>query len=77
MRKLSLSLLGGTIIGLIVSFTLMDYRDIKYEIRNQGGIESRWIREMDFDFVFNASALIIGISVLIFIVWTFIEKRTW
>ncbi|SEN60710.1 hypothetical protein SAMN04487786_4080 [Paenisporosarcina quisquiliarum] len=76
MRKLPLSLLGGTIIGLIVSFTLMDYRDIKYEIRNQGGIESRWIREMDFDFVFNASALIIGISVLIFIVWTFIEKRT-
>lgn len=76
MRKLSLSLLGGTIIGLIVSFTLMDYRDIKYEIRNQGGIESRWIREMDFDFVFNASALIIGISVLIFVVWTFIEKRT-
>lgn len=76
MRKLLLSLLGGTIIGLIVSFTLMDYRDIKYEIRNQGGIESRWIREMDFDFVFNASALIIGISVLIFVVWTFIEKRT-
>ena len=76
MRKLSLSLLGGTITGLIVSFTLMDYRDIKYEIRNQGGIESRWIREMDFDFVFNASALIIGISVLIFVVWTFIEKRT-
>lgn len=76
MRKLPLSLLGGTIIGLIVSFTLMDYRDIKYEIRNQGGIESRWIREMDFDFVFNASALIIGISVLIFIIWTFIEKRT-
>lgn len=31
---------------------------------------------MDLDFVFNASALIIGISVLIFIVWTFIEKRT-
>ena len=76
MRKLSLSLLGGTITGLIVSFTLMDYRDIKYEIRNQGGIESRWIREMDFDFVFNASALIIGISVLIFVIWTFIEKRT-
>ena len=76
MRKLSLSLLGGTIIGLIVSFTLMDYRDIKYEIRNQGGIESRWIREMDFDFVFNASALIIGISVLIFVIWTSIEKKT-
>ena len=76
MRKLSLSLLGGTITGLIVSFTLMDYRDIKYEIRNQGGIESRWIREMDFDFVFNASALIIEISVLIFVIWTFIEKRT-
>jgi len=30
---------------------------------------------MDFDFVFTASLLIIVISVLIFAVWSFIEKK--
>jgi len=75
MKKFPLSLLGGVIIGLIVSFLLMDYEDIRYEVRNLGGIESRWIREMDFDFVFNASILVIGISILIFVIWTLVEKK--
>ena len=76
MKKFPLSLLGGVIIGLIVSFLLMDYEDIRYEVRNLGGIESRWIRELDFDFIFNASSLVIGISILIFVIWDFVEKRT-
>ena len=75
MKKFFLSLLGGIIIGLVLSFTLMDYEDVRYEVRNLGGIESRWIREMDFDFVFNASILVIGISILIFVIWTFVEKK--
>jgi hypothetical protein len=74
MKKISFSLLGGVLIGLVISFVLMDYKVISYEIRNQGGIESRWVREMDFDFVFNASLLVIGSFILIFIIWTFIEK---
>lgn len=53
----------------------MDYKDIKYEVRNLAGIDSRWIREMDFDFAFNASLLVIGIAILIFVSWTFIEKK--
>lgn len=75
MKKFFLSLSGGIIIGLIVSFSLMEYENIKYEVRNLGGIESRWIREMDFDFAFNASVLVIGISILIFVIWTFVEKK--
>jgi len=53
----------------------MDYENIRYEVRNLGGIESRWIREMDFDFAFNASILVIGISILIFVIWTLVEKK--
>ncbi|MCL6572925.1 MAG: hypothetical protein K6T88_14775 [Bacillus sp. (in: Bacteria)] len=75
MKKFSLSLLGGIIIGLIVSFLLLDYEDIRYEVLNLGGIKSRWIREMDLDFAFNASILVIGISILIFVIWTFVEKK--
>jgi len=75
MKKFSLSLLGGIIIGLILSSLFMDYKDIRYEVRELAGIESRMIREMDFDFAFNASILVIGISILIFVIWTFIEKK--
>lgn len=53
----------------------MDYGDIRYEARNLGGIESKWIREMDFDFVFNASLLVIGVSILIFVIWTIVETK--
>ena len=75
MRKFSFSILGGIIIGLILSFVLMDYEVIKYEIREQAGIESRWVSEMDFNFVFNASMLVFGVAILIFIVWSFIERK--
>lgn len=74
LKKISFSLLGGVLIGLAISFVLMDYKDMSFEILDQGGIESRWIREMDFNFIFNASLLIIGTSILLFVIWTFIEK---
>jgi hypothetical protein len=74
LKKISFSLLGGVLIGMAISFVLMDYKDMSFEILDQGGIESRWIREMDFDFVFNASLLVIGTSILLFVIWTFIEK---
>ena len=74
LKKISFSLLGGVLIGLAISFVLMDYKDMSFEILDQRGIESRWIREMDFDFVFNASLLVIGTSILLFVIWTFIEK---
>lgn len=75
MKRLSMSILGGIIIGLIASFLFMDYKDKRYEVRNFGGVESRWIREWDIDFVFNASLLVIGTSILIFVIWNFVEKR--
>ncbi|QBP42768.1 hypothetical protein [Paenisporosarcina antarctica] len=75
MKKISMSLISGAIIGLVISFLLMDYKDVRYEILNQSGIESRWVREMDFDFVFNAYILVIGSSIVLFIIWTFIEKK--
>lgn len=74
MKKISFSLLGGLLIGLAISFVLMDYKDMSFEILDQGGIESRWIREMDFDIVFNASLSVFGTSILLFFIWTFIEK---
>lgn len=75
MKKFSLSLLGGIIIGLVLSFVLMDYKDMSFKIMDQGSTEYRRVREMDFDFVFNASLLVIGSSIVLFFIWTFIEKK--
>jgi len=75
MRKFSFSLLGGIIIGLIISFVLMDYEDMSYHLMDRGSTEYRSVSEMDFNFVFNASLLVMGVAILIFIVWSFLERK--
>jgi len=75
MRKFSFSILGGIIIGLILSFVLMDYEVISYQLMDRGSSEYRSVSEMDFNFVFNASMLVFGVAILIFIVWSFVETK--
>lgn len=75
MKKFSFSILGGIIIGLILAFVLMDYEDISYQLMDRGSSEYRSVSEMDFNFVFNASMLVFGVAILIFIVWSFIERK--
>lgn len=75
MRKFSFSILGGIIIGLILSFVLMDYEDISYQLMDRGSSEYRSVSEMDFNFVFNASMLVFGVAILIFIVWSIVERK--
>lgn len=75
MRKFSFSILGGIIIGLILAFVLMDYEDNSYQLMDRGSSEYRTVSEMDFNFVFNASTLVFGVAILIFIVWSFVERK--
>ena len=75
MRKFSFSILGGIIIGLILSFVLMDYEDMSYQLMDRGSTDYRTVSEMDFNFVFNASLLVMGVAILIFIVWSFVERK--
>jgi len=75
MRKFSFSIFGGIIIGLILAFVLMDYEDMSYQLMDRGSTEYRTVSEMDFNFVFNASLLVMGVAILIFIVWSFVERK--
>lgn len=75
MRKFSFSILVGIIIGLILAFVLMDYEDNSYQLMDRGSSEYRTVSEMDFNFVFNASVLVFGVAILIFIVWSFVERK--
>lgn len=75
MRKFSFSILGGIILGLILAFILMDYENISYQLMDRGSSEYRSVSEMDFNFLFNASILVFGVATLIFIVWSFVERK--
>ncbi|WP_282019469.1 hypothetical protein [Planomicrobium okeanokoites] len=74
MKKSFLSILGGLVLGLILSFLLFDYQSSWSTHLNRAGVD-QIVNEMDFDFVFNSSLLVIGISILIFLVWSFVEKK--
>lgn len=74
MKKFTFSLLGGIMIGIVLAFSLWDYSGATYEIIGQAGVD-RTIKEMDFAFLFNTSLIVLAFTVLIYLVWTFIEKK--
>ncbi|MBD7908549.1 hypothetical protein [Sporosarcina gallistercoris] len=75
MKKFGLSLLGGSVLGIILSVVFMDYQKTSYEVLHQAGVEKRTVKDLDFEFVFNASLLILGFTVVIYVIWTYIEKK--
>ena len=74
MKKFTFSLLGGILIGVILSLFLWDYSGARYEVIDDAGADYT-IKEMDFDFVFNAFLLILVFTILIYLIWTFIDKK--
>lgn len=75
MKKFLGSLLGGFVIGLPLSFWWIGYEDITYSQLNLAGADEVIVREMDFDFVFYASLIIIAIATVIYLVWSKVHKR--
>lgn len=74
MKKIFFSILGGLVLGLILSFLLFDYESSWTSHLNRAGVD-QIVNEMDFDFVFNSSLLVIGISILIYLIWNFVDKK--
>ncbi|RAZ69612.1 hypothetical protein [Planococcus maitriensis] len=74
MKKFFLSIAGGLALGLILSFSFMDYESSWTHHIQRAGVD-QVVEEMDFEFVFIASLLVLGISALIFLVWSFVEKK--
>ncbi len=74
MKKFFLSTAGGLVLGLLLSFTFMDYESSWMHHTQRAGVD-QVVNEMDFDFVFFATFLVLVISIVIFTIWTFIEKK--
>ncbi|QHJ72216.1 hypothetical protein [Planococcus halotolerans] len=75
MKKIFFSILGGLLLGLVTSFILFNYQSSSISYVNRAGVD-QVAGEMDFDFVFNASLMVIGISILIFTIWSFVDRKT-
>lgn len=73
MKKILFSLLFGTIIGGIFSYFFLKYEDWSYIIRDIDG--ELKITDIDIHYVFNAGLFICATSIIIFIIWTLVEKR--
>lgn len=68
--KIFLSLLGGLIIGGLLSFVFLDYQNQDYTIQNYYGIDNHTVKELDFNFMFKATLIIGGVSIMIYLIWT-------
>ncbi|AIY05460.1 hypothetical protein Plano_1495 [Planococcus sp. PAMC 21323] len=75
MKKFFVSLFGGLLIGLPLAFWWIGYETISYSQLNVTGVDEVIVREMDFDFVFYASLLVVAIAAIIYFVWSFISKK--
>ena len=71
-----ISLLSGLIIGIIVSYFVLDYKGWTIYQVDVNGEVTKTINELDFDLVTNSFLIVLGVSILIYVIWTFIEKKS-
>ncbi|MDN3426627.1 hypothetical protein QL992_14410 [Microbacterium sp. APC 3898] len=75
MKKFFGSLFGGLVLGLPLAYWWIGYDSITYSQFNLAGVDEVIVREMDFDFVFYASLLVVAIAAALFIFWSWVEKK--
>ncbi|WP_203339963.1 hypothetical protein [Planococcus beijingensis] len=75
MKKFFGSLFGGLVLGLPLAYWWIGYDSITYSQFNLAGVDEVIVREMDFDFVFYASLLVVAIAAALFALWSWMEKK--
>ncbi|TKD69974.1 hypothetical protein [Pseudalkalibacillus hwajinpoensis] len=74
--KTWLSLLGGLIIGITLSYFLLDYNGWTIYQTGMNGEVTNTINELDFNLITNAFLIVAATSIVIYAVLTLIEKKT-
>ncbi|MDM5317275.1 hypothetical protein QUF49_14795 [Fictibacillus sp. b24] len=74
MKKGLLCVLCGLIFGGIISYFTLDYQGQSTEYLNYYGEESKIVHELDFNFISNSAAIIIGVTLVIFFTVSLLEK---
>jgi hypothetical protein len=70
-----ISLLSGLIIGIIISYFVLDYKGWTIYQVDVNGEVTKTINELDFNLITNSFLIVLGVSILIYVIWTFIEKK--
>ena len=70
-----ISLLSGLITGIIISYFVLDYKGWTIYQVDVNGRVTKTINELDFDLITNGFLIVLGVSILIYVIWTFIEKK--
>jgi hypothetical protein len=55
---------------------ILDYKNSNYVIFNYFGVDKKTVREGDFQFISNAGFIIGVVSISIYMIWTFVEKKS-
>ncbi|WP_261129039.1 hypothetical protein [Bacillus sp. Marseille-Q3570] len=79
MKKGLISLLGGIILGVLVSFLALDYKGSTLNVMgkdNVSGEPLQKVQEIDIDVLMNGLLIVAGISIFIYLIWAYLEKRT-
>lgn len=73
--KVWVSLLAGLTIGLLLSYIFLDYNGWTIHQMGWDGEATKTINELDFDLITNGFLIVAAVSLLIFGVWKFIERK--
>ncbi|WP_256815768.1 hypothetical protein LG291_25505 (plasmid) [Cytobacillus firmus] len=73
MKKIK-SLIGGIVLGIIISYFILDYNGWTIFEMDDKGNTVKTTNELDFDLLTNSFLIILLCTLLIYIAWTLVEK---
>jgi uncharacterized membrane protein YdjX (TVP38/TMEM64 family) len=74
MKKGWISIVGGIILGLILSFFTLEYDGWKYITVSGNGEVEQVIHELDFNLITNTFLLMIACGILMYSILSMVEK---
>ncbi|MBW3111585.1 hypothetical protein KYJ26_07075 [Bacillus sp. MCCB 382] len=75
MKKGWISIVGGIIVGLILSFFTLEYDGWKYITVSGNGEVEQVIHELDFNLITNTFLLMFACGSVIYLILSMIEKK--
>ncbi len=75
MLKKIVSIIGGIIISLVISYFTLSYDGHEIHFHDRDGNRFQIIQEPDTNLMMNGLLIVLGTTLIIYLVWTFIEKK--
>jgi uncharacterized membrane protein len=73
--KTWISIIAGIVFGLILSYFFLDYNGWTLQQIDDSGKVINTTNELDFNLITNSFLIMVALTVLIYGVWTLIERK--